>query len=87
MDEGTRLLQRNYQEFSMKNSGIGRSPDMPRRHSRREFLALAGMLPLVPVLGMGEAGTVQPAHAADGEILMRKGWILRRDDLRRLAIA
>lgn len=82
MAMGTRLLHCEYQEFGMKNRGIRRKPDMPAGQSRREVLALAALLPLAGMLG-------GPAFAAGPEtrgIVMRDGWILRRDDLRRLAI-
>jgi hypothetical protein len=83
MDTGARLLRCNYQEFGMKNSSIRRRPVMPEGQSRREILAFAGLLPLAYALGAGAAA----AEPEAGGIILRDGWILRRDDLRRLAIS
>jgi hypothetical protein len=78
---GARLLRCNYQEFGMKNSSIRRKPVMPAGQSRREILAFAGLLPLAYALGPATAA----AEPRAGGIVMRDGWILRADDLRRLA--
>jgi hypothetical protein len=67
----------------MKNSGIRSRPDMPKGHSRRHFLALLGMLPFATLL---RVRGLAAAPVEDG-IVMREGWILRADDLKRLAIA
>jgi hypothetical protein len=67
----------------MKNSGIRRKPDMPKGHSRRHFLALLGMLPFA---GLFRIRDVDAAPIVDG-IIVRDGWILRADDLRRLGIS
>jgi hypothetical protein len=83
MDMGTRLLRCNYQEFGMKNSSIRRKPVMPEGQSRRQVLAFAGLLPLAYVLGTAPAAAASEA----GGIVMRDGWILRADDLRRLAVS
>jgi hypothetical protein len=56
---------------------------MPEGQSRREILAFAGLLPLAYALGAGAAA----AEPEAGGIILRDGWILRRDDLRRLAIS
>ena len=49
--------------------------------SRRRFLASAAMVPLVMLLPGAFA-------ASEGsEIVIRDGWILRRDDLRALAVS
>jgi hypothetical protein len=77
------LLHRNYQESGMKNRSIRRKPVMPKGRSRREVLVLAGLLPLLPLLG----GATPAAASESGGIIMRDGWILRRDDLGRLMIS
>jgi hypothetical protein len=56
---------------------------MPAGQSRREVLAFAGLLPLAYVLAPAAA----MAEPETGGIVMRDGWILRADDLRRLAIS
>ena len=60
-------------------------PAQPRRSlvttSRRRFLASAAALPLVMLIPRALAA------GEGGEIVIRDGWILRRDDLEALAIS
>lgn len=67
----------------MKNRSIRRKPDMPLGQSRRDVLALAGLLPLALTLAPPALAAMPEA----GGIVMRDGWILRADDLKRLEIA
>jgi hypothetical protein len=50
--------------------------------SRRQLLLMAGALPAIPMLSRS-ARAEAPGVGVDG-IVIRNGWILRADDLRRL---
>jgi hypothetical protein len=52
--------------------------------SRRLFLAIVGCLPLMAVRHARAEKPYLAAPAAGDEIVVYRGWILRRDDLPRL---
>jgi hypothetical protein len=53
--------------------------------SRRVFLSLIGLLPLLAVR-RGRAADANQAQAAVGDdLVVVRGWVLRRDDLDQLA--
>lgn len=67
----------------MENRSMRRKPVMPRGQSRREVLAFAAAVPLAHLLGTEASATVWETP----RIIVRDGWILRADDLNRLALA
>jgi hypothetical protein len=52
--------------------------------SRRLFLALVGCLPLLAIRPARADKPYLAAPAAGDEVVVYRGWILRRDDLPRL---
>ena len=68
----------------MPHSSVSLAPlrqEPEPRTSRRAFLALAATLPFVAPLVVG----LEPERP--GRLVMREGWVLRADDVARLAIA
>jgi hypothetical protein len=54
--------------------------------SRRVFVSLAGFVPLFRWIAPTEAA-VPPAQERPDDLVVVKGWVLRRDDLERLPLA
>jgi hypothetical protein len=52
--------------------------------SRRLFLAIVGCLPLMAIRPARAYKSYSVAPAAGDEVVVYRGWILRRDDLPRL---
>jgi len=72
----------------MKNRSMYRGTDMQVGRSRREILTALGFVPFAALLG-SQAMAAEPAPAAadgDGGLIVRDGWILRREDLEKLGI-